>query len=1770
MKKTAKLYGKALELQQINQSFLTTTPSGFELSHCIALSNTRSSSEMIELTFEPDDLVALQFSDHTEWIGHPEDIQELYGTVATADRGTQSTTYHFGPQLSQQDEYSRGAIRKAIVTLFSVFRPKNPAQLTARVLGSTYDKKIQPKPGLFAVGANLELTPLKTEVPTTRHLLLLHGTLSNTVSAFGDLMDNGSYPQLFDHYNGGIIALEHHTLSKSPLDNALQFLKACPDDLEIDILSHSRGGLVADILAKCDFNNTKANLGFSTNELRIVADKDRPAHRLMLEINTLAASKRLRVGKIVRVAAPASGTSILSRRVDHFFNLMLNGISLAFGFSNPIYGVVKSFLLELIAQKEDPEVLPGLNSMMPESTFQKMLNATSTEVASTLYIISGDAEVGGLNLNSLKVVLANLFYRTANDLVVDTHRMAHGVKRAQPPYLYRAQDAQTSHFTYFAHPKTCQAMLNALGLALPKGADITFERQLYTEGQRGLLLDLLSLDGIQFAPTTITRDVVILIPGIMGSTLATQGKDRWIQMRELNDGAIVEHLTIGNTAVEASGVVEKFYGKMGHYLSSHYDVITLAYDWRKSLTDAAESLKNQLVTLQNKAPGKVHIVAHSMGGLVVRQCMMDHPEVWATHQKRRKNKLVMLGTPWRGSYLIMEVLTGHSRRVKQLAMIDFDHDRKELLKVFWNYPGVFELLPLEENNNRPFWDPQFWKALDAKANLKHMPNPNSHKRSLNAFKAYRERTMSALEELEDTPELFQNVFYICGQDKETVFDYTFKNRFLSKNQKLVYRGTSKGDGSVTWKTGIPKPLVDSDRLYYTHTTHGDLANEPYIFEGVVDLLQNGTTASLRTSPPADRSGVATITEVYQETEPLLHSTAVVEAIFNAGTRDFPIAEEIAVKVVNADLEMATYPVMVGHFFMDLILSAEKALDGYLDGRLSQRLGIGNYPGQIGESEVFFNLKTQPKGAIICGLGAPEKLTTFLLAKSVKLAALKYAMFMRDNYTLPEAKKYAHGLSCVLVGIGYGKLPVKDSVKGILLGVSAANAYIKEAGNGLRPIKELELLNYYESVASEAYYSLTNMGEKDYRIAINLHQGIVKRPGAKKRKLFANKDYDWWYNLHITSLYETSRECDTLKVSGFKYYSSKGLARIEEEMIGIGLHKISYLLRLNATNSEWDQKLSKTLFEMLIPNGFKDIFRNQSNMVLKMDKNAAEIPWELLHDTATDDTPVAVTSAFIRQLITADGSDARAVPLGNNTVFVVGDPQYNEAALPPLEAAKTEAEWVNTHLTAHQYPTIALIRSTANVILSELYNHTYKIMHFAGHGLYELDQNRVGIAIGDGIFIDPAMLKQMGYVPEFVFINCCHSGTVNAKDEAYYQNRYRLAANIGTELIDMGVKAIIVTGWKVDDQAAMTFAETFYTAMLDGYDFGNSVQKARLATFQKHRNTNTWGAYQCYGHPFYKFNNRQKGKIDELEYVVADQVHTDMDNLLGAIRNSRSDVEATLAQMQHYLDKAQRSGLLDAVVLEKEALIYDELGEGAIAHQKFLELFKFETGNFSIEALEQYCTLKTYQMNADNVKDHLEEIELLKLVGQNTNRLNIIANAHKFASLYITDEEEKSKLLLSALELYAHGFAVATNPYDGGYLDALTNIIFLGHILELRGHGSLMERLRTMALLGKDIDVLPYLLNFYQDLKAYDISDSDLSVQIGITETKYCLMLLKNDFRPAIELDIIAKYDRIFSLMYSPRYIAIEIQQIGFLLHYIKNPTIRKQLAQIRDEIQKLL
>lgn len=84
------------------------------------------------------------------------------------------------------------------------------------------------------------------DIGSGRALLFIHGTFSTTDAGFQKLPDK-TLRELHHAYDGRVFAFDHPTISVDPVDNIREFLTMVPDDvsLDLDLLAHSRGGLVA-------------------------------------------------------------------------------------------------------------------------------------------------------------------------------------------------------------------------------------------------------------------------------------------------------------------------------------------------------------------------------------------------------------------------------------------------------------------------------------------------------------------------------------------------------------------------------------------------------------------------------------------------------------------------------------------------------------------------------------------------------------------------------------------------------------------------------------------------------------------------------------------------------------------------------------------------------------------------------------------------------------------------------------------------------------------------------------------------------------------------------------------------------------------------------------------------------------------------------------------------------------------------------------------------------------------------------------------------------------------------------------------------------------------------------------------------------------------------------------------------------------------------------------------------------------------------------------
>jgi hypothetical protein len=211
------------------------------------------------------------------------------------------------------------------------------------------------------------------------------------------------------------------------------------------------------------------------------------------------------------------------------------------------------------------------------------------------------------------------------------------------------------------------------------------------------------------------KDVVVLLPGILGSALEKNGKSLWdvsagaIGRALFSLGGSIDQLALSSEASTGDGMtathllsdahIVPFLWKIDGYsglsqyvqaklgLTPGEDFFEFPYDWRLDNRISAQRLESSaldwLETRRRHHPdARLILIGHSMGGLVARYFL----EV--LHGWKHTKTLITLGTPYRGSVKALDFLVNGLRKTVGLVTL-FD-----LTKLIHSFPSVYQLLPI--------------------------------------------------------------------------------------------------------------------------------------------------------------------------------------------------------------------------------------------------------------------------------------------------------------------------------------------------------------------------------------------------------------------------------------------------------------------------------------------------------------------------------------------------------------------------------------------------------------------------------------------------------------------------------------------------------------------------------------------------------------------------------------------------------------------------------------------------------------------------------------------------------------------------------------------------------------------------------------------------------------------------------------------------------------------------------------------------------------------
>ena len=565
---------------------------------------------------------------------------------------------------------------------------------------------------------------------------------------------------------------------------------------------------------------------------------------------------------------------------------------------------------------------------------------------------------------------------------------------------------------------------------------------------------------------------VVLLPGLMGTNLesvdASGDADRvWINFFRMAFGRMSD-LRLGEDGqplpppphIRTGGIHSGTYLKLLFELQSQWDAIPFGYDWRVDLKLSAAALAERIRKWAKGEP--VHLVAHSMGGVLARTFIKTFPDVWAGMQdgtgKGRGGRLVMMGTPNRGAFAIVLALSGEEKLVKTLAKIDARHNARQLLEILNTFPGSYQLLPSPRmdlgDDHRRLFDAATWGSLPVRPGL------------LKQGKQFQEWLHPVIDP--------DRLVYVAGYDQPTPVRVR-----IDGPGRFTYEVTEEGDGRVPHSLG----LLENVRTYWVNESHGNLPRNRPVVQAMHLLLQTGEAIQLESKRPRGRAeggGVyrkpATFESVPAEVEDALthlrrrgrreFRLSDQQEVARLNARAFadylghpaPSAEErppttrrrLELQVLWSDITQVKADVYAAGAYSRVppggpLRELDKALSrGLREGRaaIGEQISRGWVKAQLGDVDFF--PWTKGRTVAVGGMGYVGSF------REGELCRLARNVFWAVN-SLPQARS----LATVLIGSGEGNLTVPTAARAMLQGLADAVA----TGDTSAGVRRVSLVEY---------------------------------------------------------------------------------------------------------------------------------------------------------------------------------------------------------------------------------------------------------------------------------------------------------------------------------------------------------------------------------------------------------------------------------------------------------------------------------------------------------------------------------------------------------------------------------------------------------------------------------------------------------------------------------------------------------------------------------------
>ena len=338
------------------------------------------------LALDPDAVLELELANGTRILVAAADAERYLGAAAGRGEGKPGeiavgqVLHLAGPR--QPAGAAREGLGAWVLKGLRVYR-HGPAGMTALVAAGTYqDAQLDDHNGLYRCATEawgLDPGGRAARIRRADAACLIHGTASSSEGSFRGPVGQRDVPRAARHdlWRAHLRAGAPH-LTESPVANALALVKTLPKGARLHLVSHSRGGMVGELLARANrvdlepFTDAEIDRflahaqrlgrdGFGDRCRASARTQPRAARARHHGSSASCASPARRAAprwpRAGWTAGPASCSTCWARASTRRATLIPGLLPVAKG-----YDLLKNFLLAVVSERTDARILPGPGS----------------------------------------------------------------------------------------------------------------------------------------------------------------------------------------------------------------------------------------------------------------------------------------------------------------------------------------------------------------------------------------------------------------------------------------------------------------------------------------------------------------------------------------------------------------------------------------------------------------------------------------------------------------------------------------------------------------------------------------------------------------------------------------------------------------------------------------------------------------------------------------------------------------------------------------------------------------------------------------------------------------------------------------------------------------------------------------------------------------------------------------------------------------------------------------------------------------------------------------------------------------------------------------------------------------------------------------------------------------------------------------------------------------------------------------------------------------